>query len=69
MSPSEEVAELRTRINNMRLKTEFLKRRFPTTYEEFLVALESAEFYLGIFAVEEANAELSRAIAMFEKKI
>jgi pyridoxine/pyridoxamine 5'-phosphate oxidase len=67
-SPIEEIEELKGKVAELRQKSLFLKfHKDPNVYEEFVLCLESAEFYLDRLAVPYANEELVKAISTFKK--
>lgn len=61
-SQSETIERMKASISRMKEGSGFLKRRDLKSYEEFFIALESAEFYLDRLSIVEAAEEIDRAI-------
>ncbi len=66
MDDTEQIQKIRDEIKAIRANSSFLKVRLKN-YEEFILALDSAEFFLEQFKIEDANSELDIAIEEMRK--
>lgn len=67
-SPTEIIDMMRARIKFMRENSRWLQLRNFARYEEFLLTLESADFFLERFETEQALIEVEKARVLVNMK-